>query len=78
MERGNKKREMDELRRENIEEKGYKIEEKWKCEWWEIFKPNDKIKNYVRTHFPYKTHLFYRFPSCKLKYGSLVGFVHFF
>ena len=54
IERGNKKREMDEMRREYIQEKGYKVEEMWECEWWQNFKTNDKIKNHVRTHFPYK------------------------
>ena len=32
IERGNKKREMDELRREYIKERGYKIQELWECE----------------------------------------------
>ena len=33
IERGNKKGEMDDMRREYIEEKGYKVEEMWECEW---------------------------------------------
>ena len=37
IERGNKKREVDELRREYIKERGYKIQEMWECEWWEHF-----------------------------------------
>ena len=32
IERGNKKREMDDMRRENIREKGYKMEEMWECD----------------------------------------------
>ena len=32
IERGNKKKGMDEMRREYIKEKGYKIEEMWECE----------------------------------------------
>ena len=51
IERGNKKRDMDDMRREYIKEKGYKVEEMWECDWWESLKTNDKIKNYVRTHF---------------------------
>ena len=35
IERGNKKREMDDMRREYRKEKGYKAEEMWECEWWE-------------------------------------------
>ena len=61
IERGNKKREMDDMRRKNIKEKGYKIEEMWECDWWEIFKANDKIKNHVRTLFPIK-YLFLQTP----------------
>ena len=53
-ERGNKKREMDDMRREYNKEKGYKMEEMWECDWWESFKADDKIKNHVRTHFLYK------------------------
>ena len=32
--RGTKKREIDELRKEYIREKGYSIEEMWECSWW--------------------------------------------
>ena len=69
-ERGNKKREMDDLRREYKKGKGYKVEEMWECEWWESFKTNDKIKKHFRTYFPYisqqKT-FFYRLLSSKNK-----------
>ena len=41
IERGNKKREMDDMRREYIEEKGYKLEEICECEWWESFKTDE-------------------------------------
>ena len=54
IERGNKKREMDDMRREYIKEKGYKVEEMWECDWWESFKTNDKIKNHVTARFPYR------------------------
>ena len=33
IERGNKKREMDDMRREYIKEKEYKVEELWECDW---------------------------------------------
>ena len=74
IERGNKKREMDDMRREYIKEKGYKVEEMSKCDWWESFKTNDKIKNHVRTHFPYKRPLS-QTPLAKIKEGSLFGYV---
>ena len=45
IEQGNKKREMDDMRREYIKKKGYKVEEMWECDWWESFKTDDKIKS---------------------------------
>ena len=54
IERGNKKREMDDMRREHIKEKGYKVEETWECEWWENFVTDDKTQNPVSTQFHYK------------------------
>ena len=52
--RGTKKREMDDLRKDYIREKGYSIEEMWECSWWDQFKNNVGLKNHVRTHFPFK------------------------
>ena len=75
IERGNKKREMDDMRREYIKEKGYKVEEIWECDWWESCKTNDKIKNHVRTHFPYKSPLSIDSLLVKIKDGSLFGYV---
>ena len=75
IERGNKKREMDEMRREYIQEKGYKVEEIWECDWWESFKTDEKIKNHVRTHFPYKRPLSTDSLLAKIKDGSLFGYV---
>ena len=75
IERGNKKREMDDMRREYIKEKGYKVEEMWECDWWESFKTDEKIKNHVRTHFPYKRLLSTDSLLAKIKDGSLFGYV---
>ena len=54
IERGNKKREMENMRREYIKEKGYKVEEMWQCEWWERFKTDDKIKKMSELTSPTK------------------------
>ena len=51
IERGKKKREMDELRREYIKERVCKIQEMRECERWEHFKTDSSIKNYVKTNF---------------------------
>ena len=71
--RGNKKREMDVIRREYIKEKGYKVEEMWECAWWESFKTNDKIKNLVGIQFPYKRLLSTDSLLIKIKDGFLFG-----
>ena len=52
--RGTNKREMDELRKEYIREKGYSIEEMWESSWWDQFKNNVDVRNHVRTHFLFK------------------------
>ena len=74
IERSNKKREMDDMGREYIKDKGRKVEEMWECEWWESFKINNKIKNHVRTHFPYKISLSTDSLLAKIKDGSLFGY----
>ena len=74
IERGNKKREMDDMRREYIKEKGYKVEEMWECDWWESFKTNDNIKNLVRTYFPYKRPVFADSLLAKIKDGCLFDY----
>ena len=66
---------MDDMRREYIKEKGYKVEEMWECDWWESFKTNDKITNHVRTHFPYKKPLSTDSLLAKIKDRSLFGYV---
>ena len=75
IERGNKKREMDELRREYIKERGYKIQEMWECEWWKHFKTDSSIKNHVKTNFPYKRPLSTDSLLEKIKNRSLFGYV---
>ena len=54
IERGNKKREMIELRAEYIKVKGCNFQEIWECEWWEHFKTDSSVKNRVKTNFPYR------------------------
>ena len=75
IERGNKKREMDGMRREYFKEKGYKVEEMWECDRLESFKTYDKLKNHVRTHFPSKRPLSTDSLLAKIKERSLFGYV---
>ena len=64
---------MDELRREYIKERGYKIQEMWECEWWNHFKTDSSIKNHVKTNFSYKRPLSTDSLLEKTKNRSLFG-----
>ena len=75
IERGNKKREMDDMRRDYIKEKGYKNEEMRECDWWESFKTNDKLENHVGTHFSFRRSLSTDSLLTNKKDGSLFGYV---
>ena len=66
---------MDDMRREYIKEKGFKVEQTWECDWWESFKTKEKIKNNVRTHFCYKRPLSTDSLLAKIKDGSLFGYL---
>ena len=54
IERGLKKREMDQMRKQYIKEKGYNVVELRKCEWWNLYKTTTCVKEHLRESFPYK------------------------
>ena len=54
MQRGIRKREHDELRRDYLRKKGYNIVEVWGCNWWESVKEEENDRNDVRKNFPFK------------------------
>ena len=43
--RGQNRRELDRLRKEYIESKGYKVVEQWECKWKEQFIKNSTVKH---------------------------------
>ena len=47
----------------------------WECEWWEHFKTDSSVYNYVKTIFPYKRPLSTDSLLKKKKNGSLFGYV---
>ena len=49
--RGSKKRELDELRRHYIQEKGSKVIEMWECEWCRLYKTTSTVEHF-REHYP--------------------------
>ena len=54
IERGVKKRQQDEMRRDYIQQKGYQIVEMWECEWWSLYKTDASVKSHLRRNFPYR------------------------
>ena len=54
IERGVKKRQQDEMRRDYIQQKGYQIVEMWECEWWSLYKSDASVKSHLRKNFPYR------------------------
>ena len=50
--KGMKKWEQDQMRKEFIQQKRYKIIEYWECNWWEIYRTDATVKNHLRANFP--------------------------
>ena len=53
-ERGMKKRQQDEMRRDYIQQKGYEIVQMWECGWWRLYKTDAPVKSYLQATFSYK------------------------
>ena len=71
--RGNKKREMDQMRRQCIKEKGYKDVEMWECKWWNLYKTTTYVKEPLRESFPYKRPLREESLLEQIRSGKLFG-----
>ena len=74
IERGNKKREMDQMRKQYIKEKGYNIVEMWECEWWNLYKTTC-VKEHLRESFLYKRPLSEESLLEEIRSGKLFGYV---
>ena len=75
IERGNKKREMDQMRKQYIEEKGYNVVEMWECEWWNLYKTTKCLKELLGESFPYKRPLREESLLEQIRSGKLLGYV---
>ena len=75
IDRGQKKREMDELRRSYLREKNYSIIEMWECEWKQKLRENDDIKSFVWSSFPFKRPLSVKNLLHRIRNGKLFGYV---
>ena len=54
IERGNIKREINQMRKQYIKEKWYNIVEMWESEWWNLYKTTTCVKKHLRESFSYK------------------------
>ena len=74
--RGLKKREMDQMRKQYIKEKGYNVVEMWECEWWNLYKTTTGVKEHMRESLPYKRPLRDKTLLEQIRSGKLFGYVH--
>ena len=75
IQRGSKKRELDSLRRNFIQEEGFNVIEMWECEWWRLYRTSNNVKQHIREHFPYRRSLAAEQLLEEIKEGKLFGYV---
>ena len=75
IERGNKKGEIDHMRKQYIKEKGYNVVQMWECEWWNLYKTTTCVKQILRELFPYKRPLREESLLEQIRSGKLFGYV---
>ena len=72
--RGSRRRELDELRRSYIQEKGFTVIERWECEWWRLYKTMTNVQLHIGENFPYRRSLTEQLVE-GIKKVSLFGYV---
>ena len=73
--RSSMKRELDASRRHYIQKKGYKLIEKWECEWWRLYKTTNTVKQQIREHFLDRRSLLAEQLLEEIKERKLFGYV---
>ena len=73
--RGLRKREYDELRRDYLRNKGYKVVEIWECKSRETLKGDESVKIHVRNSFLFKLLLTQESVLAKIGEDKLFGYV---
>ena len=73
--RGIEKREQDQMRKEYIQQKGYKVFEMWECNWWKLYRTDATVKNHLRANFPYQRPLSEERLMQEIKSRRLFGYV---
>ena len=72
--RGSKKRELDELRRDFIEEKIFTALELWECKWWRFNKTTSNVTLNIRENFSPRSLTEHQLLE-GIKKGKLFGYV---
>ena len=75
MQRGIRKKEHDELRRDYLRNKGYNIVVVWECKWWEGVKEEENVRNHVRKNFPFKLLMKQESLLAKIRDEKMFGYV---
>ena len=73
--RGSRRRELDELRRCYIQEKGFTVNELWEREWWRLYKTTTNVKLHIQKIFFYRQSLRERQLLEGIKKGNLSRYV---
>ena len=72
---GSRKRELNELRRSYIQEKGFTVIEMWECEWWRLYKTTTNVKLHISENFSYRRSLAEDQLLEGIMKGRLLGYV---
>ena len=72
---GTKKREQDQMRKETIQKKGYKMIGMWERNGWELCRTDATVKNHLRASFPYQRPLSGERLMQEIKSWNLFGYV---
>ena len=71
-----RKRELDELRKQHIQKKGFNALEFYECDSWKIYKTDNFVKQHLREPLPYKLTIREERLLENSKSGSLFGYAH--
>ena len=75
--RGSKKRDLDALKRDHVQGKGFTVIENWEYEWWRFYNTTNNVKQEIRENLPYRHSLTEHQLLEKLKRGNFNGYVQF-
>ena len=73
MQRGSKRKELDETRQSYKQERDFTVIEIWECEWWRLNKTTSKVIQHIRKNFAYRCSLTAEQPLEEEKKGTFIG-----